>query len=125
MSKKILIGLLLLLLLVGCSTKAALTSEMEVEELLQNYLKALEDSDVTTLVDLSDDLRFPDKKEQLEEYSGIDSKVSKTQIIEISNISPTEFEAKVSIVDDNGKHELKFPIKELENKWKVIVGQSF
>lgn len=125
MSKKILIGLLLLLLLVGCSTKAALTSEMEVEELLQNYLKALEDSDVTTLVDLSDDLRFPDKKEQLKEYSGIDSKVSKTQIIEVSNISPTEFEAKVLIVDDNGENELKFPIKEQENKWKVIVGQSF
>lgn len=61
MGKKISIGLLLLLLLVGCSTKAAITPEMEVEGVLQSYLKALEDHDTTALVDLSDDLRFPDK----------------------------------------------------------------
>lgn len=125
MGKKISIGLLLLLLLVGCSTKAAITPEMEVEGVLQSYLKALEDHDTTALVDLSDDLRFPDKKEQLENYLDIDSTVSETRIIELSTISPTEFEGTVSIVDDDGQVEVTFPIKQQKNKWKVIVGKDF
>ncbi|CAM3298963.1 hypothetical protein FITA111629_15190 [Filibacter tadaridae] len=125
MSKKIPIGLLLLLLLVGCSTEAALTPEMEVEGLLQSYLKALEDNDTTTLVNLSDDLRFPDKKEQLESYLDIDSTVSETRIIELSTISPTEFEATVSLVDDDEQLEFIFPIKQLKNEWKVIVGKDY
>ncbi|MFS0576521.1 hypothetical protein AB1K83_12860 [Sporosarcina sp. 179-K 3D1 HS] len=125
MGKKISIGLLLLLFLVGCSAGAALTPEMEVEGLLQSYLKALEENDTTTLVDLSDDLRFPDKKVQLENYLDIDSTVSETRIIELSTLSPTEFEATVSIVDASGQVELKFPIQQQKNKWKVIVGKDF
>jgi len=123
--KKSLIGLLLLLLLIGCSTKATFTPEMEVEKLLQNYLKALEDNDLSTLVKLSDDIRFPDKKEQMKEYQDINSEISETRIIEISAISPTEFEATISVVDVDGELELKFPVKKEKNKWKLIVGHSF
>lgn len=124
MGKNISLGLLLLLLLVGCSTEAAITPEMEVEGVLQSYLKALEDNDTTALVDLSDDLRFPDKKEQLENYLDIDSTVSETRIIELSTISPTEFEGTVSIVDGDGQVEVTFPIKQQKNEWIVIVGKD-
>ena len=125
MGKKISMGLLLLLLLVGCSTEAVLTPEKEVEGLLQRYLKAVEDHDLTTLVELSDDLRFPDKKEQLENYLDIAPTVSETRIIELSTISPTEFEATVSIMDADRQLELTLPIKRQKNKWKVIVGKDF
>ncbi|MCG3089303.1 hypothetical protein [Sporosarcina cyprini] len=124
MKKELLGGLLLLLLLVGCSTKATLTPEMEVEQHLQNYLKALEDYDVTTLVELSDDIRFPDKKIQLKEYLDIEPDISKTEIIEITAISPTEFEGTISYEDVNGEKETKFPIIKQKSKWKVIVGQT-
>ncbi|MBB4823374.1 hypothetical protein HNO89_000594 [Sporosarcina luteola] len=124
MRKRLLAGLLLLLLLGGCSTKAALTPEMEVEQHLQNYLTALEDYDVTTLVELSDDIRFPDKKVQLEEYLDIEPDITKTEIIEITAISPTEFEGTISYEDVNGENEVKFPIIKQKNTWKVIVGQT-
>lgn len=125
MRKIVSIRLLFLMLLSGCSAKTALPPKEEVEKLLFNYLEAIEDNNISALVKYSDDLRFPDKKEQRENYLDIDSNYTDTKVIELINTSPTEFAATIEFVDDDTRLELTFPIQQQKNKWKVIVGQTF
>ena len=66
MRKFIVLGILLLLFLVGCSNK---TTDEEVATLVSNYLQAVETKDISSMVKYADDIRFPDKAEQKEQYS--------------------------------------------------------
>ncbi|MEK3936395.1 hypothetical protein MKY41_13825 [Sporosarcina sp. FSL W7-1349] len=114
-------GLLFLVLLFGCSK---MTLEEQAENVLSNYLSALENHDINALVKYSDDLRFPDKSVQKENYLDIEHTNPIAKIIELQSISPTEFEATVEIVEEDGQLELTLPIQQKKNKWKVIVGQD-
>ncbi|MEG0619453.1 MAG: hypothetical protein RR557_09160 [Bacilli bacterium] len=125
MRKFIVLGILLLTLLVGCSNKTTLTTDEEVTNLVNNYLEALELTDVSSLVKYSDDLRFPDKVEQKERYSNIDENITDTKIVELKKVSETKFEVTVELIDNGGYlKKPTFPVEKQKTGWKIIVGQD-
>ncbi|MBK3496886.1 hypothetical protein JFL43_18870 [Viridibacillus sp. YIM B01967] len=68
----------MLILLVDCSNETNLTTDEEVANLVNNYLEALETKDITSMLKYVDDIRFPDKVEQKEQYSNIDEDITDT-----------------------------------------------
>ncbi|KEF39545.1 hypothetical protein M670_01318 [Schinkia azotoformans MEV2011] len=123
MKRFIVLGILMFVILSGCSSKASLTTDEKVTGLVNSYLEALESKDRTAMVKYTDDLRFPDKEEQKKEYEKINDEITDTRIVEIKNVSETEFEATVEMVVNGDKNELIFPIQKQEKDWRIIVGQ--
>jgi len=124
MRKFIVLGILLLTLLVGCSNETTLTTDEEVTNLVNNYLEALESMDVSSMVKYADDLRFPDKVEQKKEYSSISGDITDTKIVELQKVNETKFEVTVELVDKGELFNLTFPVEKQKKGWKVIVGQD-
>ena len=126
MRKLIVLGILLLLFLVGCSTK---TTDEKVATLVSNYLLAVETKDISSMVKYADDIRFPDKAEQKEQYSSIfdediHSDVTDTKIVELKKVNETEFEATIELIEEGNLTKLTFPVQKQKRGWKVIVGQD-
>lgn len=126
MRKFIVLGILLLLFLVGCSTK---TTDEKVVTVVSNYLQAVETKDISSMVKYADDIRFPDKAEQKEQYSSIfdediHSDVTDTKIVELKKVNETEFEATIELIEQGDLTKLTFPVKKQKRGWKVIVGQD-
>lgn len=126
MRKLIVLGVLLLLFLVGCSTK---TTDEKVATLVSNYLQAVETKDISSMVKYADDIRFPDKAEQKEQYSSIfnediHSDVTDSKIVELKKVNETEFEATIELIEQGNLTKLTFPVQKQKRGWKVIVGQA-
>lgn len=124
MKKFIVLGILLLTLLVGCSNETTLTTDEEVTNLVNNYLQALESKDVSSMVKYADDLRFPDKVEQREQYSSIDDDITGTKIVVLKNVDETKFETTVELIRNGNLAKVTFPVEKQKKGWKVIVGQD-
>lgn len=122
MRKFVVLGALLLLALVGCSAK---TTDEKVTTLVSNYLEAVETKDVPSMVKYADDIRFPDKAEQKEEYSAMDNNITDTKIVELKKVSETKFEATIEAIEEGNLIQLTFPVEKKKNGWKVIVGQDY
>jgi len=126
MRKFIVLGILLLLFLVGCSTK---TTDEKVVTVVSNYLQAVETKDISSMVKYADDIRFPNKAEQKEQYSSIfdediHSDVTDTKIVELKKVNETEFEATIELIEQGDLTKSTFPVKKQKRGWKVIVGQD-
>ncbi|WP_409369602.1 hypothetical protein [Lysinibacillus sp. 38-6] len=121
MRKLIVLGILLLLFIVGCSAK----TDEEVKTLVSNYLEAVETNDISSIIKYADDVRFPDKDEQKKQYSTIDSDITDTKIVELNKVNETEFEVTIEVVDKGNLTKLTFPVKKQKTGWKVIVGQDY
>lgn len=124
MKKFIILGILLLTVLVGCSDEASLTTDEEVTDLVNNYLEALKSKDVASMVIYADDLRFPNKAEQKEQYSTIDSDITDTKIVELKKVNETSFEVTIEVIDEGNLTKLTFPVEKQKKGWKIIVGQD-
>lgn len=122
MRKFVVLGALLLLALVGCSAK---TTDEKVTTLVSNYLEAVETKDVPSMVKYADDIRFPDKAEQKEEYSAMDNNITDTKVVELKKVSETKFEATIEAIEEGNLIQLTFPVEKKKNGWKVIVGQDY
>lgn len=114
----------MLIILSGCSLESSLTTEEKVTVLVNSYLGALESKDRSAMVKYTDDLRFPDKEEQMKQYETMDAEITNTKIVEIKKVNETEFETTVEMVVDGDKQELTFPIQKQEKDWRIIVGQT-
>ncbi len=121
MRKFIVLGILLLLFLIGCSTK---TTDEKVATLVSNYLQAVETKEISSMVKYADDIRFPDKAEQKEQYSTIDFDITDTKIVELKKVNETEFEATIELIEQGNLTKLTFPVQKQKRGWKVIVGQD-
>ena len=124
MKKFIILGILLLTVLVGCSNKTTLTTDEEVTNLVNNYLEALEKKDISSMVKYTDDVRFPDKVEQKEQYSNIDDDITDTKIVELKNVDETKFEATVELISNGNLAKFTLPVEKQKTGWKIIVGQD-
>lgn len=115
--------ILMVLILSGCS--GGQTAEEEVTGLLNNYLEALKSNDTSELVKYSDDLRFPDKKIQKNEYSNIDDDIKSTKIVGINQVNDTEFEAMVEVVSDGESYELTLPVQKQKKAGKLLLDRTY
>lgn len=76
------------------------------------------------MVNYTDDLRFPDKDEQKEQYSSINDDITDTKIVELKKIYNTEFEVTVEIVNSGELSTFTFPVEKQKKGWRIIVGQD-
>ncbi|QED48005.1 hypothetical protein [Cytobacillus dafuensis] len=60
----------------------------------------------------------------MKEYSNIDDDITNTKLVEVKQVSETEFKATVEIVSDGNLNELTFPVQKQKKGWKIIVGQD-
>ncbi|WP_068776044.1 hypothetical protein [Paenibacillus sp. FJAT-26967] len=116
------VSLIAVIGVMGCSSQSR--SEQQVKDHLTDYLKALENKDVETMVKLTDDIRFPDKEEQKNQYNSINQNIKNTSIKELKLISETEYLGMVSLIEDDKEREISFPVKKIDNQWKIIVGHT-
>lgn len=112
------------LLMTGCSTSQSLSSEEEVTGVINSYLEALEAKDVSALVKYSNDIRFPAKEEQEQQYESIDQNITDTKLAKLTKVSENEFTAVVELVESGSVDKLTLPIQQREKEWKVIVRQD-
>ncbi|USK32153.1 hypothetical protein LIT25_16225 [Bacillus sp. F19] len=126
MRRFIVLSTLVLVLLAGCSADETLTKDEQVKNIVDNYLEAIETKNIAAAINYADDLRFPDKENQKEQYSILFSKqhITDTKIINLKKISETEFEATIELVENGNLATYTLPIKQKEKEWKLIVGQD-
>ncbi|MEK4425820.1 hypothetical protein [Solibacillus sp. FSL K6-1523] len=63
------------------------------------------------MVKYADDLRFPDKVEQKEQYSSIDDDITDTKIVELKNVDETKFETTVELIRNGDLAKVTFPVE--------------
>lgn len=122
---KRIVGLMMfaVLILVGCAGNQ--TTEEQVTELVQKYVEALKVNDTAKLVKYSDDVRFPDKKQQKEEYLSIEQDITDAKMMSVNQVTDTEFETTLEITADGESNQLEFLVEKQTSGWKVIVGQDY
>lgn len=122
----IVLSTLVLILLAGCSADETLTKDEQVKNIVNNYLEAIETKNIAAAIKYADDLRFPDKDYQKEQYSIMfpDQHITDTKIVSLKKVSKSEFEATVEFIEDGNLAKHTFPIKQKEKEWKIIVGQD-
>jgi len=124
MKFKLLVMIIVIINLIGCSESDTLDTEEKVREQVNTYLKAVESKDIDTMVKYADDLRFPDKIQQKSEYQTISQKIDKALIKDLLKINNTEYSVTIT-TEENGKvDEYTFPIKYVNQDWRIIVGQE-
>ncbi|MGM0924754.1 MAG: hypothetical protein ACQEWW_26825 [Bacillota bacterium] len=122
----IVLGTLMLIFLVGCSAEETLTKDEKVKNIVNKYLEAIETKNISATIKYADDLRFPDKDYQKEQYLILFSEqnVTDTKIVSLKKVSETKFKATVEFVENGNLSKYTFPVEQTENEWKVIVGQD-
>lgn len=123
MKLRLLVIVLLLVNLFGCS-KTNIATEEIIKENISIFLKAAENNEVDTMVKYADDLRFPDKKEQKNEYISINQKIKKTSIKDLKQLNDKEYSVTITCEVEGEADEFTFPIKYENKDWRIIVGQE-
>ncbi|WP_211220780.1 hypothetical protein [Paenibacillus terrigena] len=124
MKLKLLLIIILIINLMGCSQSNTLDTEEKVQERITMYLEAIERNDIDKMVKYADDLRFPDKNKQKTEYKSISQKIEKTSIKDLRQINDKEYSVTITCEVDGEADEFIFPIKYENQDWRIIVGQE-
>ncbi|MFY0758924.1 hypothetical protein AB1K32_08615 [Metabacillus dongyingensis] len=126
MKKLIVFGLLVTITLFGCSNEKTVTNKQDIENFVKTYLEALETKGVSSTIKYADDLRFPNKENQKEEYSIIfaEQDVTDSKIVNIKKVSENLFEATIEFVESGDFATHTFPVKQKDEEWRIIVGQD-
>ncbi|MFL0366182.1 hypothetical protein ACH0BF_24635 [Pseudobacillus sp. 179-B 2D1 NHS] len=99
---------------------------LQIESIVFDYLEAIKTKNISAATKYADDLRFPDKENQKEQYSILFSEqnVTDTKIVNLKKVSETEFKATVEFVENGNLSKHTFPIQQKGKEWKIIVGQD-
>lgn len=104
-----------------------LSQAEEVETMVNSYLEALKTRDIQALVQYSDDLRFPDKEEQLAQYLTIDETITHASIKELTKVNEREYAVTIRFIDEQEPlpFEQTFSVRFQKGEgWKMIVGEE-
>lgn len=120
-------AVLALSLIHDSNASAAHSPEQAIKKTVLTYLNAISSNDIDTLVQISDDLRFPDKTIQKENYSQFESQPKITDIV-INSIKPQNATAYVVSISAklDGKPANDIPILVVNKygQWLVLTGQQ-
>ncbi|MBU9721942.1 MULTISPECIES: hypothetical protein [Bacillaceae] len=107
------------------SNSATSITEKEVENIVIKYLTAMEEKDIETMVKYTDDIRFPDKSIQEEQYKDmLPQEVTDTEIIDLTMVNNNEFEVIIELVANDFLERRTFPVLKKDGEWRIIVGQD-
>jgi hypothetical protein len=119
-------GLLLAASLIHDSkANAALSPEKAINNTIQAYLNAINAGDTDTIVKYTDDLRFPDKATQLENYKSmvIKETISNISIKSLDKLTETSYKVNVSATIQGQTQEFAIPVVNKYGMWLVVIGQ--
>lgn len=107
----------------------ACTSQTSEEEIIKknitSYLAAIEAGTISEMIKYADDVRFPNKQDQKNEYENIQDDISETSLEKLVKITETEYHAIIKYKQDNqDSTEITFPVIKKDDGWKIIVGED-
>lgn len=111
------------------STLIACTNQTNDEEIIKknitSYLAAIESGNISEMIKYADDVRFPNKQDQKNEYENIDDDISETSLDKLVKITETEYHAIIKYKQDSQDFtEITFPVIKKDDGWKIIVGEN-
>lgn len=107
----------------------ACTNQTNEEEIIKNnitsYLAAVESGTISEMIKYADDVRFPNKEDQKNEYESIQDDISETSLEKLVKITETEYHAIIKYKQANwDSTEITFPVIKKDDGWKIIVGED-
>jgi hypothetical protein len=117
-------GLLLAVSLVHDSkADAAQSPEKAISNTVNAYLNAINTGDTDTMVKYTDDLRFPDKATQKENYKNIQKvAISNITIKSFDKITETSYHVNVSATIQGKTEGFAIPVVNKYGMWLVVIG---
>jgi hypothetical protein len=118
-------GLLLAVSLIHDSNaNAALSPEKAMSTTVNSYLNAIKIGDTDTMVKYTDDLRFPDKATQKENYKNIQKvDISNITIKSFDKMTETSYKVNVAATIQGKPQEFAVPVVNKYGMWLVVIGQ--
>ncbi|QGQ97819.1 hypothetical protein EHS13_24480 [Paenibacillus psychroresistens] len=120
-------AVLALSLIHDSKANAAHSPEQAIKKTILAYLNALNSGDIDSLVQYSDDLRFPDKSVQKDTYTQNKFQQSITDIT-IKTLEPQTATSYMVIfsakIDGDPRDNLPIPVVYKYGKWLVVMGQQ-
>jgi hypothetical protein len=102
---------------------AAKSPEAAIRTTVQSYLSAVNTGDTDTMVKYTDDLRFPDKATQKENYKGIKEAVTNISIKSLEKMTETSYKVTIMANIQGNQQEFAVPVVNKYGMWLVVIGQ--
>jgi hypothetical protein len=102
---------------------AAKSPDTAIRTTVQSYLNAVNAGDAETMVKYTDDLRFPDKATQIENYKGIKEAITNVSIKSLEKMTETSYKVNISANIQGNQQEFAIPVVNKYGIWLVVIGQ--
>ncbi|WP_156130852.1 hypothetical protein NYE80_11110 [Paenibacillus sp. FSL H7-0357] len=88
-------------------------------------MAAIESGTISEMIKYADDVRFPSKQDQKNEYENIQDDISETSLEKLVKITKTEYHAIIKYKQNNrDSTEITLPVIKKDDGWKIIVGED-
>lgn len=115
--------LFMLFIVIACTNQT--NEEDIIKKNITSYLAAIESGTISEMIKYADDIRFPNKQDQKNEYENIQDDISETSLEKLVKITETEYHAIIKYKQDNrDSTEITFPVIKKDDGWKIIVGED-
>lgn len=115
--------LFMLFIVIACTNQT--NEEDIIKKNITSYLAAIESGTISEMIKYADDVRFPNKQDQKNEYENIQDEISETSLEKLVKITETEYHAIIKYKQDNrDSTEITFPVIKKDDGWKIIVGED-
>jgi hypothetical protein len=101
---------------------AAKSPETAIKTTVQSYLNAVNTGDTETMVKYTDDLRFPDKATQQENYKGIKEDITNISIESLEKMTETSYKVNITAHIQGKPQEFAVPVVNKYGMWLVVIG---
>jgi hypothetical protein len=120
-------ALLTISLIHDSKANAAHSPEQAIKTTVLAYLNSVNSGDIDTMIQYSDDLRYPDKSVQKANYTSlkIQESITNISIKFIEPLTPTSYKVSFSAkISGNQVEELALPVVNKYGVWLVVIGQQ-
>jgi hypothetical protein len=102
---------------------AAQSPDTAIRNTVLSYLTAINTGDTDTMVRYTDDLRFPDKATQKENYKGIKEAITNISIKSLEKMTETSYKVNITANIQGKAQEFAVPVVNKYGMWLVVIGQ--
>jgi hypothetical protein len=117
-------ALLAISLIHDSKANAAHSPEQAIKTTVLAYLNSVNTGDIDTMIQYTDDLRFPDKSVQKDNYKGLKESVTNISIKGLEPLTPTSYKVNISATINGNKEEFALPVVNKYGVWLVVIGQQ-
>jgi hypothetical protein len=106
------------------NANAAHSPEQAIKTTVLAYLNSVNTGDIDTMIQYTDDLRFPDKSVQKANYKGLKESVINISIQGLVPLTPTSYNVNISATVNGKTAEFAIPVVNKYGVWLVVIGQQ-